>query len=118
MAEGLFNIRNRTADQQGAAKVNCGFSFGVVEADPGSVFDIVLNDTAAEITAQKGQVIFYDTGNNPHEIAGQNSLLVDKNQISAGSGKIDSNWLAWNSKLDATYDGKPVEKQTGKDNFS
>ena len=75
----------------------------------------MLNDTAAEITAQKGQVIFYDTGNNPHElIAGQNSLLVDKNQITSGSGKIDPNWLAWNSKLDAPYEGKAVKKETVK----
>ncbi len=93
----------------GEAVIRCATDYGIIQADAGAVFDAFLTGEAVEVIAIKGQVGFIAGGSRYDVIAGQKSLLADKEAITAGTGNNDQNWVTWNNQRDGLWNDRVVK---------
>jgi hypothetical protein len=93
----------------GSAVIKCTTPIGYVLADTVSAFDITVGQSSAEINAVAGKIYFIHTGlgNSRYDvIAGSRSIIADAAQVTAGTGRSNADWVAWNSQLDNAWSNR------------
>ena len=101
VASGVARFYNKGSD----VVIKATTPFGYVMAPEKTSFDLYVDDDSAEVMSLKGTVDFvHDTSETRFEvIAGSSSILADSRQVTAGEGRKESYWHAWNGKRDTLW---------------
>ena len=104
---GMARLYNRSS----AATLRATTPFGYVTASPTACFDVYVGDESAEIIALNGTVDFVHINGGSYEVkTGLSSVIADKQQVSSGSGRANSDWNAWNVSQNHVWDNRAQAK--------
>ncbi len=100
---GMARLYNRSS----AATLRATTPFGYVTASPTACFDVYVGDESAEVIALNGTVDFVHVNGGTYEVkTGLSSVIADKQQVSSGSGRANSDWNAWNVSQNHVWDNR------------
>ena len=98
---GVARFYNRGSD----AVIKTRTPFGYVEGPAETSFDLYVSDDSVEVIALEGTVYFvhHTAGTRFEVIAGSVSIFADSRKVTAGEGRGDSGWEAWNRGRDTLW---------------
>jgi hypothetical protein len=98
---GVARFYNRGSD----AFIKTTTPFGYVEGPAETSFDLYVSDDSVEVIALEGTVYFFHhtAGTRFEVIAGSVSIFSDSGKVTAGEGRGQSGWEAWNRGRDTLW---------------
>jgi hypothetical protein len=100
---GMARLYNKSS----VATLRATTPFGYITAPPTACFDVYVGDSSAEVIALNGTVDFVHVSGGSYEVkTGLSSVIADKQQVTSGSGRADSDWNSWNVSQNHIWDNR------------
>lgn len=104
----VTNGTGRLYNKSMKTEITATTPYGRITAPPGAVFDLFVSESGIDITAIRKSVhFFHNASGQRHEVRSNSSaLFADMQAISAVTGEMDPDWVAWNRSMDDLWAGR------------
>ncbi|MGE4558850.1 MAG: DUF6600 domain-containing protein [Desulfobulbus sp.] len=101
VASGQARFFNKSSE----AVIKVTTPFGSVVAPAGTACDLYVGDESIEVIAVRGEVEFLhgETGERYPVREGGDSVIADRERVTAGNGTVDGDWDDWNNQRESLW---------------